>query len=133
MPQAALELSRDENVVLYAGPQPAMLPIVTGRGMHVTNRLHTLPEAVLNDCRGLLLFSPYKHWVTAHGQFIDMGFDIQPLRRFRILSSRGSWLRFAREGAGVDDWLEAIRNRDLDSLGTDIILIRAVPGSCRED
>jgi 4-amino-4-deoxy-L-arabinose transferase-like glycosyltransferase len=132
IPDGVIDLVKGENVVLFAGPQPALLPVVAGRGMQVTNHLHTLPENILDSCRGFLLFSPHRHFISAHIQLKKMDFLITPMRRYRILSSRGSWLRIAHEDATLDDWLDAIRHHDLDELGTDIILIRATKRSCRK-
>ncbi|HBE93495.1 MAG TPA: hypothetical protein DDW55_13635 [Gammaproteobacteria bacterium] len=132
IPEGIVDLVQDEYVVLFAGPLPALLPVVTGKGMRDTTRLHTLPEEKLNSCRGYLIFSPYKHFVTARSQLKAMESSFKPMQRYRILSSRGSWARFAHEDATFDDWMNAIRNRDLDSLGTDVILVRATAIQCKD-
>ncbi|MEN8712419.1 MAG: hypothetical protein ABF326_09510, partial [Arenicellales bacterium] len=54
------------------------------------------------------------------------------LGRYRVLSSRGSWLRISHEDATTEDWKQAFFNRDLDSLGTDIILVRSTAKQCLE-
>jgi 4-amino-4-deoxy-L-arabinose transferase-like glycosyltransferase len=132
IPEGIVDLVQDEYVVLFAGPQPALLPVVAGKGMRDTTRLQKLPQEKLNGCRGFLIFSPHKHFITAHMQLNEMKYTVKPLRRYRILSSRGSWARFAHEDATFDDGVNAIRNRDLDSLGTDVILVRATAKQCKD-
>lgn len=132
IPEGVVDLVQDEYVVLFAGPQPALLPVVTGKGMRDSTRLQEIPENELSTCRGFLIFSPHKHFITAQMQLKDMGYTVKPMRRYRILSSRGSWVRFAHEDATIDDWMNAVRNRDLDSLGTDVILVRATAKQCND-
>jgi hypothetical protein len=120
-----------EYVVLFAGPQPAMLPIVAGVGMRDTSRLWSLPEDRRDSCKGILIFSPVKHFITARHQLQKLEHDWTELGRYRVLSSRGSWLRIAHEDATDEDWKRAFTDRDLDSLGTEIILVRSVARQCR--
>lgn len=130
IPDGVLEKVKGEYVVLFAGPQPAMLPIVAGRGMRDTSQLWSLPEQQRNSCKGMLIFSPVKHFVTARSQLAELGHRWQELGRYRVLSSRGSWLRISHEDATRADWIRAFKNRDLDSLGTEIILVRSTATQC---
>jgi len=125
-------LVADEYVVLFAGPLPAMLPIATGRGLRDTSRLATLPAQQRDSCRGFLLFSPVKHFVTARAQLKELDHEWSELGRWRLLSSRGSWARIAHEDATTDDWRQAFRNRDLDSIGTEVILVRSRARECQQ-
>jgi 4-amino-4-deoxy-L-arabinose transferase-like glycosyltransferase len=131
IPEGVVEAVNGESVVLFAGPQPALLPMVAGTGMRDTSRLYELPDDILYRCRGFLIFSPYKHFITARRQLAELGHTIDPMQRYRILSSRGSWVRFAHEDATREDWINAFRDRDLDSLGTDVILVRAIHHRCK--
>ena len=131
IPSGLVEKVAGEYVVLFAGPQPAMLPIVAGVGMRDTSRLWSLPEDRRDSCKGILIFSPVKHFITARHQLQKLEHDWTELGRYRVLSSRGSWLRIAHEDATDEDWKRAFTDRDLDSLGTEIILVRSVARQCR--
>ncbi len=130
IPDGLVEKVKGEYVVLFAGPQPAMLPIMSAQGMRDTSRLWQLPEAQRDSCKGILIFSPLKHFITARFQLADLNHNWKELGRYRILSSRGSWIRIAHEDATIEDWKRAFLNRDLDSLGTEIILVRSTANQC---
>lgn len=130
LPEGSTDIIENEYTVLYAGPQPAMLPVATGRGLRATSRLWTLPPEVLDACNGFLLFMPENMLKMAQRQMADLKLKYTELDRYKILSSRGSWLYFTREGTTMADWKRAIREHDVDSLGTDILLLRAQPAQC---
>jgi len=130
IPDGVLERVKGEYVVLFAGPQPAMLPIVSGKGMRDTSRLWTLPVAQRDSCRGILIFSPVKHFITARMQLDKLNHKRAELGRYRVLSSRGSWIRIAHEDATKEDWKRAFKERDLDVIATELILIRSTARKC---
>jgi 4-amino-4-deoxy-L-arabinose transferase-like glycosyltransferase len=130
IPNGVVEKVKGEYVVLFAGPQPAMLPIVAGVGMRDTSFLSTIPVEKRDSCKGILIFSPTKHFITARKQLDKLNHDWTELGHYRVLSSRGSWLRISHEDATSEDWKLAFINRDLDSLGTDIILVRSTAKQC---
>ena len=130
IPDGVLDKVQNEYVVLFAGPQPAMLPIVSGKGMRDTSRLWALPAEKRDSCKGILIFSPVKHFITARMQLDKLNHKWQEIGRYRTLSSRGSWLKIAHEDATLDDWKQAFFNHDLDALGTEIILVRSTARQC---
>ena len=130
LPQGVLAMVKGEYVVLFAGPQPAMLPIASGMGMRDTSRLASLPAAKRDQCGGFLLFSPTRHFITAEHQLRELGHRWTELGRFRVLSSRGSWINIANEDATRDDWVRAFQSHDLDSLATELILVRSTAEKC---
>ena len=131
IPVGTENIIKDEYTVLYAGPQPAMLPISVKRGLRATSRLWTLPPEVLTNCKGFLLFSPENKLRMAKKQMSDLELDYQVLSKDRILSSRGSWARFTSKGTTLSDWMRALHERDLDSLGTEVLLLRVSSKNCR--
>lgn len=131
IPAGVESLIKNEYTVLYAGPQPAMLPVSVKRGLRATSRLWTLPPEVLTSCKGFLLFLPENKLRMAKKQMGDLSLDHEELKRYKILSSRGSWARFTKEGTTLSDWKEAIRDQDLNSLGTDIFLLRVNAKPCQ--
>lgn len=133
IPDGVLEKVKNEYVVLFAGPLPAMLPITSGMGMRDTSRIWTLPEDKRDSCKGILIFSPVKHFITARMQLDKLNHKWQEIGRYRTLSSRGSWLKIAHEDATAEDWKQAFLNHDLDVLGTEIILVRSTARQCKKD
>jgi hypothetical protein len=133
IPTGLVEQVRGEYVVLFAGPQPAMLPIASGQGMRDTSQLIDVPARQRDSCRGILIFSPLKHFVTAQRQLRLLDHQWRELGRYHLLSSRGSWVRFAHEDATLADWQQAFMHRDLDSLGTEVILVRSTARQCHEN
>lgn len=130
LPDGITDRIEGEYTVLYAGPQPAMLPAAAGKGLRATSRLWTLPAEVLSNCQGILLFMPEEMLGMARKQMTDLSLTFQQLDSFKILSSRGSWLYFARKGTTFADWKRAIQEQDVDSLGSDILLLRSKPNHC---
>lgn len=130
IPDGLVEKVKGEYVVLFAGPQPAMLPIVAGKGMRDTSHLWSLPAKQRDSCKGILIFSPVKHFITARMQLDKLNHSWTELGRYRVLSSRGSWIRIAHEDATKEDWKRAFLKRDLDSLGTEIILVKSTARQC---
>jgi len=109
VPPAALDLARGRPVVLFMGPQPALLPALSGRALRQTSRLAaadlapgTLIAARAEDVP--LLEAQLKTLAGPHAaQFISP----KPTLEYRALTSSGSGIRFARQGATVDDWKAA--------------------------
>jgi 4-amino-4-deoxy-L-arabinose transferase-like glycosyltransferase len=130
VPPQIIQKAANEYVVLYAGPQPAMLPMALRRGLRATSRLWTLPDHVIGQCKGFLLVSPVNQFAMAQKQMSDLRLTYTEIERYRVLSSRGSWIRFTREGLDRDDWIAALKNRDMDSLGTELMLVRILPEKC---
>lgn len=133
IPDGLLDKVRNEYVVLFAGPLPAMLPIASGMGMRDTSRLWTLPVEKRDSCKGILIFSPVKHFITARMQLDKLNHSWQEIGRYRTLSSRGSWLKIAHEDATAEDWKQAFLKHDIDSLGTEIIMVRSTARQCKND
>ncbi len=124
VPESVIELGRQRAVVFFHGPQPALLPILSAR----PHRLQALKPAdlpALAEKRALVfcedaLAPELARIATA------AGYRTAPAGEYRALASHGSGLRFARTGAGRDDWLAAWRSRDLTPLTTRIVWFEIV-------
>ena len=130
IPAGVENLIKNEYTVLYAGPQPAMLPVATSRGLRATSRLWTLPEDIVKNCKGILLFTPQDMLGMAKKQMVDLNLKYDVLNKYKILSSRGSWAKFTKKGTTYSDWLQAVRLKNIDSLGTTIFLLRVKSIDC---
>jgi len=55
------------------------------------------------------------------------GIPYETVTRYPVFFSRRNWIRFTRPGTTREDWAEAFRNRNLDGLKSEIILVRTLP------
>lgn len=102
VPQAVVDLARQHPVVLFAGPQPALLPALLHRPLRQTSQLSValLPTATLVCTR-------LEDAAEAQRQAAALGKTLQLRLEYRALTSAGSGVKFARDGAGRDDWKQA--------------------------
>ena len=110
-----------------------MLPAAVNKGLRATSRLWTLPPDVIENCKGFLVFMPENMLAMATKQMHDLYLSYTRIDQYKVLSSRGSWLNFTRKGTTLADWKQAIKRHDLDSLGTDILLVRSMPEHCAKE
>ena len=122
IPQRVLDLSRDLQVTLFAGPQPALLPILSKRSLHQTSRL---TQADLH--RDALIMVRAEDTDDMKTQLQEFGVRARPLFEYRALTSAGSGIRFAREGATRDDWRLAWDARSVAPLMSTIRVYQVEP------
>ncbi|CAG4882991.1 4-amino-4-deoxy-L-arabinose transferase-like glycosyltransferase [Georgfuchsia toluolica] len=122
VPQQVLDLSHERQVTLFAGPQPALLPILSRRPLHQTNRL---TRADLG--RDALIMLRAEDTVSMKAQLQELGANARPLFEYRALTSAGSGIRFAREGATRDDWQLAWDARSAAPLMSTIRVYQVEP------
>ena len=122
IPQSVIDLAQGNKVTLFAGPQPALLPIISKRPLHQTSRLtHAdLP-------REALLMVRAEDTETMKMQLQELGVSAQPLFEYRALTSAGSGIRFAREGATRDDWQLAWNAHSVAPLMSTVRIYRVEP------
>jgi 4-amino-4-deoxy-L-arabinose transferase-like glycosyltransferase len=122
IPQEVVALAHDRQVTLFAGPQPALLPILSKRPLHQTS---TLTQADLG--RDALLIVRAEDTDTMKAQLLALGVSARPLFEYRALTSAGSGVRFAREGASRDDWRLAWEARTVAPLMSTIRVYEVGP------
>ncbi len=99
VPPDVLALTRDRQVTMFAGPQPALLPILLKRPLHQTSRL-----VAADVLRGALLTTRLEDVERMKAQLDAMNIAARPLLEYHALTSSGSGIRFARPGSDLDDW-----------------------------
>lgn len=119
VPEAVVELGRSRPIAMFDGPQPAMLPILTGEPQRHYARLDRFDAAELNAL-GALVFAESGDVPRLRAQLAAAGYEAVPAGSYRVLASHGSGLRFARIGATGRDWREAIASRRLEPLLTSV-------------
>ena len=121
-PSWLVEHAKEQEVVYFGGPHPAMLSAVTGRShRHVSpNDLNPL-KAIQSGTWIVLQRSDVAllQALAARG-----GLDAHELGRWKALVNQGSAFRFARPGAS---WELAIKRRDLQELTTELIVFKISP------
>ncbi|WP_201209310.1 ArnT family glycosyltransferase [Rhodocyclus purpureus] len=117
VPESVVELGRRQAVAMYDGPQPAMLPILSGQPHRHYGRLE---PAALGElmAQQMPVFVEEKDLANFRQDVAAAGLSAAELGSYLTLASHGSGLRFARIGAKSADWQEAFRQRSLAPLLT---------------
>lgn len=123
VPTQVVELARNRPVILFAGPQPAMLPMLLGKPLHQTSQLRA---AELRP--GALLMVRAEDVTTMNVQLRDLNTYVKRISGYRSLTSSGSGIRFARQGATADDWRKAWQSRSTDPLASTIEIYEVMSG-----
>jgi hypothetical protein len=119
VPADVAALGRTRAIALFDGPQPAMLPILS-RQPHRHYRSIDRHDAAELDALDALVFAESKDVPRLLEQLDQAGYLAHPAGQYRALASHSSALRFARVGATVRDWREAVVGRRLDPLLTTV-------------
>lgn len=122
VPQQVIDLSHERQVTLFAGPQPALLPILCKRPLHQTSQLQPADLA-----RDALIMVRIEDAETMKAQLRDLGATARPLFEYRALTSAGSGIRFARQGASRADWKLAWDARSAAPLMSTVRIYQVEP------
>lgn len=118
LPAEVVALGRQQAVVFFEGPQPAMLAILSGQP-HRQYRDLAAHAAELAQA-GTPVFAESDDVALLQEKLAGAGYRAVPLGSYRTLASHGSGLRFARNGAGAAEWQAAFVSRSLAPLQTQI-------------
>jgi len=102
VPPEALALAADKPVVLFAGPQPALLPILLHKPLRQTSQLTGDLAAP-----GTLIAFRAEDQPQLESQLAALKRKTVPRLEYQSLTSAGSGVRFNREGTGKADWQAA--------------------------
>ena len=119
VPANVVELGREKPVAMFDGPQPAMLPILSGQTHRHYGKLDRfdLEEIAVT---GTPVFVEDKDLDKFRAAVDGNSFRASELGRYQTLASHGSGLRFARVGATKADWQAAFATRDLTPIMTTV-------------
>jgi 4-amino-4-deoxy-L-arabinose transferase-like glycosyltransferase len=122
IPSQVVELAAGRDVVLFAGPQPALLPILTGKPLRQTSQL---TAADLHPASLIMVRAEDR---TKMQQQIDaLHMHLRFVNEYAALTSSGSGIRFAKEGATRDDWKRAWASRSPDPLVSNVLIFVVTP------
>jgi len=118
VPMHILQLSRERDIVLYHGPQPAMLPALLGRSLVHVDDHWRLPERL----EPFLLFVEAEHVDSALLGLKKLGLTATEQERFGVLSSRVRWANMVRRGQNAEQLFEAVKQRDLEAIKPQVVV-----------
>jgi len=121
VPAALVELASQRTVYLYEGPQPALLPILARRTLRHVQRIDgPLPAGSLITTRAEEL--PRLQQELAAAQLAT-----REIYRYSALTSAGSGIRFARQGATAEDWKNAWAQGNPQALMSTVLVFEVLP------
>jgi len=119
MPGKALTLVRGEQVILFHGPQPALLAIKSGKAyLRLKNITAALPE------KYTMVYTRAEDSGYLEQQLTSADIKFETIYSFKTLSSRSTWVKFARKGTTKKDWIRALESRSLEPIQSTIKLYR---------
>ena len=113
------------EVILFRGPQPALLPIVMGRSYRRTKHIEP-GDLRTTDGELPLIFTPAEDMPGLEANLYALGIRYAPTGRYQTLSSRRTWFKFARKGTTAADWRRAFESRSLDPIKSTVVLYSPV-------
>jgi len=119
MPDKALTLVKNEQVILFHGPQPALLAIKSGKAfLRLKDITADLP------LQYTMVYTRDEDSNYLEQQLNAAGIKFQNIYSFKTLSSRSTWVKFARKGTKKQDWMDALSARNLAPIQSTIKLYR---------
>jgi len=122
VPAQLIDLTRGRPVTLFMGPQPALLPALSGRALHQTSQL-----AAADVKPGTLIAVRDEDTAALAAQTKALGVTPVPTFRYAALTSAGSGIRFARQGATAEDWQAAWATRSPAPLESTVHILEVKP------
>lgn len=122
VPQRVVDLARDKPVVLFAGPQPALLPALVHRPLRQTSKLSA---DLLSP--GTLICARDEDAAGLQSQLAALGKTAKQIDEYRALTSAGSGAKFARDGSTSADWKAAWTQRSPQPLMSLVRIYEVAP------
>lgn len=108
-------------VILFRHPQPSLLPIKIGRSLK-RRKVLRLSDVSSEGGRSPLIFATQEDAADLEHTLGVLGVEFEQVDNYKTLSSRVSWIKFARKGATWNDWILALRSRSLEPIKRTIVL-----------
>lgn len=128
IPPALVEAAKTQAVAFYDGPQPALLPILSGQVHRHYPRLDDASvEHLAQNHTPVYLEETALPALTRDAQ--AAGHHLSEAACYQALVTHGSGLRFARPGSQWADWQTAFQTHDLTPLKTTVCAVTLRPGA----
>ncbi len=126
VPAKVVDIGRTRPVAMFGGPQPALLPILSGQAHRHYGRLDKVDLAAIAAAQTPVFvedsdIARFKDTLAANA------YRANEVGSYQTLASHGSGLRFARLGATFADWQIAFASRSLSPLLTTVTWFEVVP------
>lgn len=126
IPDKVLRAIEGREPILFAGPQPALLPMVLKRSL--IRKKHLVADDLRpRDGRKPLIFARQEDLPALERKLGGLGYTARVVDRFQTLSSRKTWVKFARKGATSADWWRAVQQRSLAPIQSTIVMVAPGP------
>lgn len=126
VPPAIVALGKSTAVAFYRGPQPAMLPILSGQPhRHYSNLDAASARQLATEQTPVFVEKSKTPFLQA--ELAALGWQTKLLGGYANLASHGSGLRLARPDAKFADWQAAWDRRSLQPLLTEVQYFVVVP------
>ena len=122
VPEALLEQAQHQEVVLFQGPQPGLLPALLGRPLVHLDERWRLPERLQRPDARFLLISTAEEAEAALAGLSRLGFAVGEPQRHGILSARVKWHQMFRPGLTQERLWQALTQRDLEPIKPQILV-----------
>ncbi len=122
VPQQVVDLARGRDVILFAGPQPALLPILVGKPLRQTSQL-----SAADIHSSSLLMVRTEDRAAMQKQVAALHLHTRFVNEYAALTSAGSGIRFAKEGATKTDWENAWNSRSANPLLSTVQIFVVTP------
>jgi 4-amino-4-deoxy-L-arabinose transferase-like glycosyltransferase len=126
VPEGLVHLARERPVAFFNGPQPALLPILSGHAQRHYNQLDAKQLAALASER-TPVFVEEDNIFRFQTALTAGNYQAHELGSFRTLATHGSGLRFARTGSGWAEWRAALAQGSPEPLMTRIVWFEVLP------
>ena len=126
IPARILEAVKGRPVILYRDKQPRLLHVQIGRTL--TQR-HVLSFSDVSSEGGHspVIFTSEEFVADLEQNLRELGVEFRRVDSYKTPNARDKWMRFTRTRATWDDWMLALRSRNLEPVSLTIVLYALEP------
>lgn len=121
VPQKIIDHAKQNEVVFFAGPQPAMLSILSGKAHR---HFGAFQQEDFHFLKNKTIFVSEFDFPLFLKEIEKFNTHFKIHHQFKTLVSTGSGLRFAKIGATLNDWLDAFSTHCVAPISTTIYAVK---------
>lgn len=130
VPPQLISQLRNQEIVLFNGPQPAFLPILLKRSLIHIDGHWRLPSRLLQPCSEFWLLSEDFNTISVLQGLKQLNFIATQNKKFSVFSSRVTWANMFRPGTTWIEAWNAIRAGKLETVIPQVVLYKARNSQC---
>jgi len=124
IPDTAIELSKNRRLLMFEGPQPALLPILSQRAMRHVQHLRDANDLLV---AGSIISIRQEDELRFQGELRDTQRNAREIYRYQSLTTAGSGIRFGKQGSTWQDWQQAWQEKSPRRLMSTVIFYEILP------